>query len=142
MSDFAERGSLRKSLVRRGWLSHGLLRGLGMVRGCHGWGDLLTTSPRSPLVLPDLDLDSSDSSLRSDDEDSILSLLAAPPPQSIRRLPRPRGPGVVRSPVSLPQALLQDSRPGVVASRRVHSGAPTGPPPSGPCCFHPLQGEW
>ena len=27
-------------------------------------------------------------------------------------------------------------------SGRVHSGPPTGPPPSGSLCFHPLQAEW
>ena len=69
--------------------------------------------------LRDLDLDSSDSSLWSYDEDSILGLLAAPPPRSIRCLPRHSGRGVVRSTVSLPRALLQDSRPGVVSSDSV-----------------------
>ena len=84
-----------------------------MVRGRHGSGSLLATS------LVPTDLDSSDSSLRSDDEDSILALLAAPPPRSMRRLPRPLVQGVVSSTSSCQRALLQDSRLGVVSSDSV-----------------------
>ena len=64
-------------------------------------------------------LDSSNSSLRSDDNDSILGLLAAPPSRSMRRLPRPLVRGVVSSTASLPQALLKESRPGLVSSDSV-----------------------
>ena len=82
-------------------------------------GQAACRSPRPGRSWVPRDLDSSDSSLRSDDEDSILGLLAAPPPRSTRRLPRPRGWGVVSSTVSLPRALPQDSLPGVVSSDSV-----------------------
>ena len=87
------------------------------VRGVMGRAARLPPRPGRSWVPPDLD--SSDSSLRSDDEDSILGLLAAPPPQSLRRLPRPLVRGVVSSTASLSRALLQDSRPGVVSSDSV-----------------------
>ena len=43
----------------------------------------------------------------------------APPSRSTRRLPLPMVRGVVSSTASLPRALLQDSRPGVVSSDSV-----------------------
>ena len=100
-----------------GTVSSLLVHGGGRQRGgVLGWADRWPALPGRLWVLPDLDLDSSDSSLRSEDEDSILGLLVAAPLWSTRRLPCPGGRGVVRSTVSLSWALLQDSRPGVVSS--------------------------
>ena len=55
----------------------------------------LPPCPGQSRVPPDLD--SSDSSLHSDNEDSILGLLVVLPPCSMRRLPRPLVRGVVSS---------------------------------------------
>ena len=118
LSLFAARGRLRKSRTAL-LVSHGLLRGL-MLGGRGRCGGVLVPAARL-LPLPGLsrvppDLDSSDSSLRSDDDDSIRGRFAIPPPLSGRRLPRPRGRGVVSTTVSLPWALLHESRPVVVSS--------------------------
>ena len=64
------------------------------------------------LSRPPPDLDSSDPSLRSDDEDPIRGRFAVPSP---RRLPRPRGRGVLSTNDSLSRALLHESRPVVVS---------------------------
>ena len=88
----------------------GLQRGLVLGGGGQCGGVMGRAACRPPRPGPSWvlsDLDSSNSSLRSDDEESILGLLAASPPRSMRR--------VVRSTVSLPRALLQDSRLGVVS---------------------------
>ena len=117
LSVFPARGKFRKSRTAL-VVSRGLLRGLMLGGGgrCGGVMGLATRLPPLPglsRVLPDLD--SSDSSLRSDDDDSILGLFAIAPPRSIRRLPRPRGRGVVSITVSFPRAL--SSRGSVVGSR-------------------------
>ena len=112
------RGRLRKSRTAL-LVSRGLLRGL-TLRGGGRCGGVLGPAARLP-PLPGLsrlppDLDSSDSSLRSDDDDSIRGRFAAPPPRSCRRLPRPRGRGVLSTTVSLSRALLHESCPLVVSS--------------------------
>ena len=68
------------------------------------------------LSRPPPDMDSSDPSLRSDEDDSTRGRFAAPSLCSGRRLPRPRGRGVLSTTSSCPRALLQDSRPGVASS--------------------------
>ena len=113
LSLFAVRGRLRKSRTAL-LVSRGLLRGL-MLGGRGRCGGVLGPAARLP-PLPGLsrvppDLDSSDSSLHSDDDSSIRGRFAIPPPLSGRRLPQPRGRGV-----SLPRALLHESRPVVVSS--------------------------
>ena len=111
-------GRLRKSRTAL-LVSRGFLRGLTLVGGGPRGGVL---GPAARLLpLPCLsrappDLDSSDPSLRSDDDDSIRGRFAAPPPWSGRRLPRPRGRGVLSTTVSWPRALLHESRPVVVSS--------------------------
>ena len=94
-----------------------MLGGGGRCGGVMGRAAPLPPRPGRSWVPPDLV--SSDSSMRSDDEDSILCLLAAPTPRSMLRLPRPLVRGVVSSTASLPRALLQDSSPGVVFGFRV-----------------------
>ena len=86
----------------------------GWCGGVIGLAARLPPLPGRSRVAPDLD--SSDSSLRSD---SILSLFVVPPPRSMRRLPRPLVQGVVSITVSLPRALLHEPRPGVVSSDSV-----------------------
>ena len=92
--------------------------------GSGGWGGGVMgraayRPPRPSWSLVPPDLYSSYSSLRCDNEDSILGLLAAPPPRSTRLLPQPLVQGVVSSSVSLPRVLLQGSRPGVGSSDSV-----------------------
>ena len=89
----------------------------GWCGGVIGLAARLPPLPGRSRVAPDLD--SSDSSLRSDDDDSIFSLFVVPPPRSMRRLPRPLVRGVVSITVSLPRALLHEPRPGVVSSDSV-----------------------
>ena len=117
LSIFA-RGKFRKSrtalVVSRGLLHGLMLGGGGRCGGVLGLATRLPPLPGLSRVPPDLD--SSDSSLRSDDDESILGRFAIPPPRSIRRLPRPRGRGVVSTTVSLLRALLHESRPVVVSS--------------------------
>ena len=118
LSIFAVRGRPRKSRTAL-LVSRGLLRGL--MLGARGrCGGVLGPAARLP-PLPDLfrvppDLDSSDSSLRSADDDSIRGRFAMPPPRSGRCLPQPWGRGVVSTTVSLSRALLHKSRPVVVSS--------------------------
>ena len=117
LSLFAVRGRLLKSRTAL-LVSRGLLRGLTLCGGGR-CGGVLGPAARLP-PLPGLsrvppDLDSSDSSLRSDD-DSIRGRFAMLPPRSGRRLPRPRGQGVLSTTVSLSRALLHESRPVVVSS--------------------------
>ena len=117
LSVFPARGRFRKSRVAFDWVSRGLLRGL-MLGGGGRCGGVMGLAARLP-PLPGrsrapLDLDSSDASLRSDDDSSILGLFVLPPPRSMRCLLLGRG--VVSITVSLPRALLHESRPGVVSS--------------------------
>ena len=91
-----------------------MLGGGGRCRGVIGLAARLPPIPGRSRV--PLDLDSSDSSLRSDDDDSILGLFVVPPPRSMRRLPRPLVRGVMSITVSLPRALLHESHPEVVSS--------------------------
>ena len=108
--------------LRRSWtallVSRGLLRGLTLA-GMGRRGGVLGPAARwlhlPGLSRPPPDLDSSDPSLRSDDDDSTRGRFAAPSPRSGRRLPRPRGRGVLSTTNSWPRALLHDSRPGVVS---------------------------
>ena len=100
-------------------MSRELLRGLTLGGGGR-CGGVLGPAARLP-PLPGLsrvppDLDSSDSSLRPDDDDSIRGRFAMPPPRYGRRLPRPRGRGVLSTTVSLSRALLHESRPVAVSS--------------------------
>ena len=115
---FHSEGQFRKSrtvlVVNRGLLRGLILSGGGRCGGVMGLATRLPPLPGLSRVPPDLD--SSDSSLRSDDDDSILGLFAIPPPRSIRRLPRPRGLGMVSITVSLLRVLLHESRPVVVSS--------------------------
>ena len=118
LSIFAARGRFRKSrtafVVSRGLLRGLMLGGGGRCGGVLGLATRLLPLPGLSRVPPDLD--SSDSSLRSDDDDSILGRFAIPPPLSIQCLPQPRGQGVVSTTVSVPRALLHESRPVVVSS--------------------------
>ena len=69
LSVFTERGRFRKSLAALDWLSRGLLEGLVLSGGGGCWGVMGLAAPLPPLPgrsrVPS-DLDSSDSSLRSD----------------------------------------------------------------------------
>ena len=111
-------GRLRKSrtalLVSRRLLCGLTLAGGGRCSGVLGPAARLLPLPGLSRAPPDLD--SSDPSLRSDDDDSIRGRFAAPPPRSDRRLPRPRGRGVLSTTVSWPRGLLHESRPVVVSS--------------------------
>ena len=91
-----------------------MLGGGGRCGGVIGLAARLPPLPGPSRVSPDLD--SSDSSLRYDDDSSILGLFLVPPPRSMRRLPRPLVRGVVSITVSLTLALLHESRPGVLSS--------------------------
>ena len=118
LSLFVVGGRLRKSRTAP-LVSRGLLRGLTLV-GRGRRGGVLGPAARwlhlPGLSRPPPDLDSSDPSLRSDDDDSIRGRFAVPSPRSGRRLPRPRGRGVLSTTDSWPRALLHESRPVVVSS--------------------------
>ena len=122
LSLFAVRGRLRKSrtalLVSRGLLRGLMLGGRGRCGGVLGQAARLPPLPGLSWVPPDLD--SSDSSLRSDDDDSIRGRFAMPPPRSGRRLPRPRGRGVVSTTVPpVPGTPPRVSSRGSVVTSRV-----------------------
>ena len=115
---FVVRGRLRRPCTAL-LVSRGLLRGLTLA-GMGRRGGVLGLAARwlhlPGLSRPPPDLDSSDPSLRSDEDDSTRGRFAAPSLRSGRRLPRPRGRGVLSTTSSCPRVLLHDSRPGVVSS--------------------------